>query len=582
MEKNSNERKFYKQTFLLGALVGAISFLLIYGWKVLIFTNVDWLRHSNDLEGLWDLSQHYLGWVMYRNSPWTFPFGMLEGLSPEPLSIVYTDSIPLFAVIFKILSPMLPTDFQYFGIFEFLTYILVGGFGALIPAKYGKSKMLCTVSGLLFVLTPVLTKRVFYHSALSAHFLILMAIVLWLYKDKFSTIKYEMLWILLLILSTTINAYYIPMVLAVLLVDFISCLLEKKKAFYHVCYVVLGGVFSLTVGWLLGMFEGDVSSSAENIENVSFNLLGFINPKNELLSHVREMPLYEFTDEQSYSLFFKGFDVFTPWQNEGFSYLGLGLIVGCIIIFIIALKKKWMKKTYVISIGISMVIFLLLALGPRGTIGTVKIYEIHWPATIYNLLSVFRTAGRLIWPVYYGLISLCVVGFAKWWEKSEKKKYVLILLCGITALQFLDTLPSLMYKHEIYSNISEDEYDNELDREEGFAYLGEVCDEIIFVAPTAAIRLRPYWSTVFEDYAIQNNLCMNAAYCSRDTTSMADAYANENIERRQAGEVFENVIYVFLTEDILKENLDLGLNIYCYEDIYIGSDLDLSEFMVEY
>ena len=95
-------------TFLWGVAVGVVTFLLLYGVAVLNPVNVNWLRHSNDLEGLWDLSQHYLGWVAYRKTPWTFPIGMTEGITAEPISVVYTDSIPLFALFFKALSPLLP------------------------------------------------------------------------------------------------------------------------------------------------------------------------------------------------------------------------------------------------------------------------------------------------------------------------------------------------------------------------------------------------------------------------------------------------------------------------------------------
>lgn len=52
---------------ILSGLIGAIVFILIYGIEVLSVTNDAWLCNSEDL------TQHYLGWVFFRDSNWNFP-----------------------------------------------------------------------------------------------------------------------------------------------------------------------------------------------------------------------------------------------------------------------------------------------------------------------------------------------------------------------------------------------------------------------------------------------------------------------------------------------------------------------------
>lgn len=52
---------------VLSGLIGAIVFIIIYGIEVLNVTNDAWLCNSEDL------TQHYLGWVFFRDSNWTFP-----------------------------------------------------------------------------------------------------------------------------------------------------------------------------------------------------------------------------------------------------------------------------------------------------------------------------------------------------------------------------------------------------------------------------------------------------------------------------------------------------------------------------
>lgn len=144
-----NKKLTALHVFIFGNLIGITVFLLIYGVSVLSFTNVDWLLASTKLEGLSDLSQHYLGWVAFRNSPWHFPFGLFDGLYSDSLSITYTDSIPLFAIPFKLLSPLLPEQFQYFGLYGILSYALTGGFAALL-LWFGTSSTIYSIIGSFF------------------------------------------------------------------------------------------------------------------------------------------------------------------------------------------------------------------------------------------------------------------------------------------------------------------------------------------------------------------------------------------------------------------------------------------------
>ena len=114
-EKNSNIA-----FFLTGCLMGILCFAGVYGVKILNVTYDAWL-----LNGDIDLMQHYIGWGHFRNSPWSFPFGLITTLSkPYPMSVIYTDSIPAVAVFFKFLSPVLPETFQYFGLYGCFSFAM--------------------------------------------------------------------------------------------------------------------------------------------------------------------------------------------------------------------------------------------------------------------------------------------------------------------------------------------------------------------------------------------------------------------------------------------------------------------------
>ena len=128
MESISNKKTNFFTMPIISAVMGIILFCLIYGIRIIDPTYTEWIISKSG-----DLVQHYLGWAYYRNSPWTFPLGLIEGLTmPDKVSCIYTDSIPLFAVFFKILSPILPESFQYAGIWGVFSFAMQGFFSAIL------------------------------------------------------------------------------------------------------------------------------------------------------------------------------------------------------------------------------------------------------------------------------------------------------------------------------------------------------------------------------------------------------------------------------------------------------------------
>ena len=117
-------------------ILSVLIFILIYGVHILNPIYTDWLLSGGDL------SQHYLGWRGYRASAWHFPLGMMDTLTyPEKVSIIFTDSIPLLAVFFKMLSPILPDHFQYFGLWGMMCFALQGILAARILKNYTKNRI---------------------------------------------------------------------------------------------------------------------------------------------------------------------------------------------------------------------------------------------------------------------------------------------------------------------------------------------------------------------------------------------------------------------------------------------------------
>ena len=88
-------KKFYLLNYhLLFLVISIISWVYLLGFDYINPTNVSWLNSG-------DLSTYQLGWEYFRNDKWRFPIGLNPnyGIYSDS-NIVYSDSIPIFAIFF--------------------------------------------------------------------------------------------------------------------------------------------------------------------------------------------------------------------------------------------------------------------------------------------------------------------------------------------------------------------------------------------------------------------------------------------------------------------------------------------------
>ena len=153
------------------AALSALGATALFGATHVNPSHTEWLMRG-------DFALHFLGWHIYRTSPWTLPLGGTPHLIwPVGSSVGLTDSIPLASGLFKLFDPWLPPTFQFIGLWLVTCYALQGLFGALLMRLVTPhaGRQLC--GALLFVLSPPLAIR-FGHAALAAHWVVLAA--LWL------------------------------------------------------------------------------------------------------------------------------------------------------------------------------------------------------------------------------------------------------------------------------------------------------------------------------------------------------------------------------------------------------------------
>src|SRR5437016_350760 len=147
------------ETPLFVALAIAIGFanaLSLIGWRQLDPTNLRWLKI--------DPALYQAGWEFLRHEPWHVPLTWLDRLNyPFGVSAAYLDVIPLVAIPLKVLSPLLPANFQYLGLYALLCLVLQTYFALRLMTRFTRDWVLIVAGALFFADSPILLSRLYGH-----------------------------------------------------------------------------------------------------------------------------------------------------------------------------------------------------------------------------------------------------------------------------------------------------------------------------------------------------------------------------------------------------------------------------------
>lgn len=406
--------------FIAGSFIGGVIFILCYGVNVLHVTNDAWLLAGGDL------NQHYLGWKYYRKSPWHFPIGMIDGLVyPDQLCVIFTDSIPLFAIFFKILSPILPETFQYFGLWGIMTFCLMGGISAVIIRKSTKNIWFCIIGSVFFSYSPYVFHRMYGHTALAGNWLILAAIGLWLYKPFFCTLKRKIIaWGLLLMAGSLVHIYYIPMIMIFMFFSCVQDIIEHRAWKNNIILLLSVIAADLAVLGCTGAFSSTASMQDSGLGVFSANLNALINSFGNS-AFLKRLPAND-------------------GQYEGFGYLGFGMLilVGISLISMVVLlvrksicksgqkseRKGKQQYAFPICMILAATVAMILAISPTITLNSRTLLIINYPEAITKILSIFRASGRFIWCVGYVIMFFAVMTLAKNFKKAVSLGIIILVV----------------------------------------------------------------------------------------------------------------------------------------------------------
>lgn len=510
--------KSYKHEFVAGVF-GAAFFCIFWG-EIVNPAYIDWMVRDG-----WDTFQHYLGWAFYRDSSWYFPIGIAQNLGhPIGIPISYMDSIPLVAILLKPFLGILPESFQYFGLWLLFSFFLQGIFGYKLSYFVLKNKKLSLLASLFFIASPIAIYRIAGHASLASHWLILWSLYLVVkYNYKFPVKN----WVPVLVISLLVHPYFVFINGPIMVAHLIFSLYKKNiTAVRAGFYLIVQSSAVLILGWSVGLFYiGDSSSSG--IGQYSMNLNSLVNP------------------------FWGDWSVILPnlatgpYQYEGFSYLGIGILL-LIALAIFAVYNNFSKKQTLANIknywiyyllGLS---FVILAVGPSVVLGDKVLLDININyEPLKKVLNTVRSSGRFIWPVYYVLFLFALFGV-----KYKKKKMAAIMLVVAFCLQIYDFSYHLWgYQDPRFENQSW-----EITLPQYWENLPEKYDHIHFIPsyPQDKNMVKSSYPDIAM-FAAKNNMTLNKGYFARMLKGNYMHIVREE-DKLERGEHSSSSVYILLPE----------------------------------
>ena len=393
-------------------LLVTLWFVYFTGGKFINPFYIDWIFPS-------DTETHWLGWQFFKNqSIFNFPlfkninYGMELGSS-----LVLNDSLAIMAMIFKPFAVFIPFEFQYFGLWTYICFLLQGIITMKIFHIYTKNKIIILLCGFFFTMLPPFLWRLHGHFGLLGHWLILYAFFIYL-SSKEINLKH---WIILVTISLLINAYIAAMIIGIFIADLIKYKLSDEKITFKILFSkFFNFIFVLLVSlFVFGYFMVGKGAGGKGFGKYNANLNSFFDPDQIWSIFITNQPTPEF-------------------GYEGFAFPGTGILImiliGLISIIIYRNKINPKELKHFSPLIVVALLAYLFALSNNITLGTDIIAKYEVPSFLIFLTKIFRSSGRFVWILFY-LVSISSLIFI---IKNYSDKTIKVLLILLITIQFID------------------------------------------------------------------------------------------------------------------------------------------------
>jgi hypothetical protein len=517
--------------WIFATIAVIILYHFCYGLETLRPSNINWLMTAHE-----DWGTHYLGWAYYKGEPWHFPLGKVTGYNyPVGTNVGFTDSIPLCAIFFKLFAPLLSEDFQYFGIWLFLCHLLVAYFTILLFRLFKLNWVVTLAAAILIAANPVLIYRGM-HPALCAQWLLIASIYCYFLNPQITQTKKILRYqFFLLTLSALINPYLCWMVLGFTFATPVKlCFFEKVITKKHLITYLAISLFSVLLIWYVtGLID---FSKKEDLDIGGAYGLYALN-------------LNALFNSGGFSSFFAQLKMVTWHQYEGYMYLGLGIYLLLVILFLydcFVLVSRRMHKgkdpvkteagnKKLIPLYVLVVLYTVFSITLVFTWNEKVLFRIPAPAFFVHLEEVFRASARFFWIPYYLIILFTMINIAK----SKMKPLVSsTIIVAALLIQIYDIKPLITLRHLPYGT-----YRPHMDSKSWIQIMRQF-DEILFYPAFESPKI---FSMDYQDFAylaLKAGRPVNLAYVARADARAMQSFKDSLRVRVENGRLSPKALYI--------------------------------------
>lgn len=416
-------------------------FLAFFNPWVLDPTRIGWLMEA-------DWGQHFLGWNAWRQMPWS-SFNHEDLLyHPTGLSVIYTDSNPLFAFIFKPFRSLLPQPFQYIGLWFAFCVGMHFLFAYKLIRPHAPNRWAAVGGALALSALPCLYYRE-RHDTLMSQWLLLWGLHLFINvpaarpaPEGVTETPWQRVmrvwdpktrgYMALLGITGAIHPYMLFMVAAIWSGEVLRALgaavlnIRNKTALPGIignalwrAIVVL--ICPLVTLGIAGAYERGQSPAAGGWSYYSMGLDALFNP-------VRS----------DFSAILKAWPLDAGQSFEGYQYLGFGLL--CLLAIAVALyvltpeakgARPFLGK--LIPLALPFLALFLIAVTNHAQFYGYTVWKFQIPDNLRGTLGILRASGRFFWPISYCMVATALVVLFK-----SRPRTIAIVLPAILVLQAYD------------------------------------------------------------------------------------------------------------------------------------------------
>ncbi len=390
-------------------LAGLVAFQLMFGLRLVAAGDAYWTSPFGDM------MTNLAGAEAVFRAPWGFPPLVTRTLTwPEPLSVVYTDSLPWLTLVMKATGLSGPAN--VLGLFLLISYLLQpAAMVALMRACGVTSRGALIAGALLSLLMPMWLVRQFGHIALTAHWVILASLALSIMAARDGlTWRRATTFCGLGALAVGVHVYLLVTVGLTFAATLGSEVAQGRRGAWIRGLAVAGG-FAATLAAcaiLLGYGVGLGEHSAAHLGFYSMNLASPVWPYPSRLSGQ--------SWQQATGWFDGGLDATGGQAFEGLNYLGGGVLLLAAAAIVAALWRgglrapSWAKVARFGPLTVALALMTLLAVGPRAFLGPWPVWDLPIPAgPVTDALSLFRAHGRFFWACAYLIVALALAVLAR-------------------------------------------------------------------------------------------------------------------------------------------------------------------------